>query len=271
LPRWTAKSISRLPIAEWGEPLKIAEEIRDEGEEPVAVFGNSDGSGVATKLYGELLSTGPELVEVSAEFISGNSGSAILNKEMQVIGIASYVKYPDEDEMKEGTKFEGTVRRFGYRLDGVEWGAVNWRQYNDKYGKPYLIAEGTIDAVFEIINNWGDDPFAHAPTENLPDISMNSWARKHNKMADRVQKIVNTQQGSRTQFAKIRDEIKLSAHELAVITHRLSLEMGKQADDPALTEFLRTEFKEYTEALEYYSGELEAAGEEISTYIDNLI
>lgn len=264
------RDLTRLPLAEWEEPLTIAKEIKDEGEEPVAVFGNSDGSGVATKLYGELLSIGPELVEVSADFISGNSGSAILNKEKQVIGIASFVKYPDADKMKEDTKFEGSVRRFGFRLDGVEWVTVNWRQYNEKYGKPYLAAVGMSEAVFEIITGWGNDPFAHAPTENLPDSNMNSWARKHNQMADRVQKIINTQKVSGTQLAKIRDEIKQSAQELAAIIHRLSVEMGKQANDPALTGFLRTEFEEYTKALEDNSAVVKAEGEALSKYIDSL-
>lgn len=263
------RDIARLPLAEWDEPLQFTETIDASGA--VAVFGNSEGSGVATELYGKVNGIGPELVEVSAQFVSGNSGSPVLNEEMKVIGIASYVKYSDTNRMKEGTKFENAVRRFCYRLDGVDWAPVNWRVYNEKYGKPYLSAQGTIDVVFAIINGWYDDPFGRVPTDNLPDSSMNSWARNHNEMADRVGKIVQKNGGSRSQLAKVRDEIKQSAHSLSVITHRLSLEMGKQSEDPSLTEFLRTEFEGYTEALDFTSAVIDQVGEEISKYIDNKI
>ena len=83
---------------------------------PLAVFGNSEGGGVATELYGKVTGVGADLVEVSADFVSGNSGSPVLNLDKEVIGIASYVRYSAPSKMKEGTQFENKVRRFCYRL-----------------------------------------------------------------------------------------------------------------------------------------------------------
>ena len=43
----------------------------------ITVFGNSDGAGVMTALSGKVIGIGPSLIEVSAEFVQGNSGSPV--------------------------------------------------------------------------------------------------------------------------------------------------------------------------------------------------
>ena len=237
---------------------------------PLAVFGNSEGGGVATELYGTVTGVGADLVEVSAEFVSGNSGSPVLTLDKEVIGIASYVRYSQPSKMKEGTRFENKVRRFCYRLTDVRWMPVNWGYYNRKYGKPYLETSHTIDSLGGIIGGWYEDPFARVPTGDQPDMSLHRWAATHNKMVERVADIKRKGFVSRSQLNKIRDEVQGSAHALSVISKRLSMDMEDQSKDPALTGFLRDEFEGYAYGLQYASEVLDYAGKWMADYIDNL-
>lgn len=82
----------------------------------VRVFGNSDGGMVMTTLDGKVKGVGPDRIEVGAEIVRGNSGGPMINKAGRVVGIASYLTRSEIDWTKAGTRFDGAVRRFGYRL-----------------------------------------------------------------------------------------------------------------------------------------------------------
>lgn len=99
----------------------------------IAVLGNPEGARVIKPLLGKLVGIGPNLVEVSAEFVPGNSGSPIVHlKTGKVIGIASYVTVRDTDSII--SQHEPEVRRFGYRLDTVkEWQPVVWAAYHQEF------------------------------------------------------------------------------------------------------------------------------------------
>lgn len=99
--------------------------------ENIYVFGNSDGKSVATDLSGEITGVGPEDIEVSVPFIHGNSGSAVLNEQGEVVGVATYAIRPDtspEDWTKEGSRFS-EVRRFAVRLANVEWKPMKYEDF----------------------------------------------------------------------------------------------------------------------------------------------
>lgn len=262
------RDIARLPIADQTDALVISDNLAM--GIPLAVFGNSEGSGVATELYGKVNGVGADLVEVSAEFVSGNSGSPVLNLDKEVIGIASYVRYSEPSKMKEGTQFENKVRRFCYRLTDVKWLSVNWRRYNDKYGKPYLVTQNTFESLAGIIAGWYEEPLGRVTSGNYPDISLIGWSTTHNKMVDRVNDIIQKGHLTRTQQSKLRDEIYKSAHNLANIAHRLAVEVEKQAGEKALSGFLREELEGYAYGLEYASQVLDYVGKEVAEYIDNL-
>jgi S1-C subfamily serine protease len=87
------RDMARL-LLDTDEGLAVSGNI--EMDAPIALFGNSDGAGVATELYGRINGIGGELIEVSADFVSGNSGSPVLNLDQEVIGIASYVRFSVE-------------------------------------------------------------------------------------------------------------------------------------------------------------------------------
>lgn len=99
--------------------------------ENVYVFGNSDGKSVATDLFGKITGVGPKDIEVSVPFVHGNSGSAVLNEQGEVVGVATYAIRPDtnpEDWTKEGSRFSD-VRRFAVRLVNVEWKSMKYEVF----------------------------------------------------------------------------------------------------------------------------------------------
>lgn len=97
---------------------------------PVSVFGNSGGERVATSCEGTILGVGPDRVEVSAQFVSGNSGSPIVNSNGHVIAVATYATRDDnpEDWVKRGTRY-AEVRRFGMRLHDIRWTDLSLKEY----------------------------------------------------------------------------------------------------------------------------------------------
>ena len=99
----------------------------------VVVLGNPDAAGVIRPITGTIMGIGPQLVEVSAAFVAGNSGSPIVHvKSGKVIGVATYITR-EERNLDEG-RLAPTVRRFGYRLDSIKrWEPVRWWDYNDEF------------------------------------------------------------------------------------------------------------------------------------------
>jgi hypothetical protein len=91
----------------------------------VVVLGNSQGSDVVTVIPGKVTGLGPQLVEVDAKFVQGNSGSPIIHvKTGKLIGIATFATVRNVDLLSKDSQFDSGVRRFGYRLDTVQ----SWEQ-----------------------------------------------------------------------------------------------------------------------------------------------
>lgn len=90
----------------------------------VVVLGNAEGAGVINTLYGKVVGLGPNLVEVDAPFVPGNSGSPVIHlKTGKVIGVATYARFGFFGIFFGG---ETKVRRFAYRLDSVKtWQPVD--------------------------------------------------------------------------------------------------------------------------------------------------
>ncbi len=101
----------------------------------VSVLGNSNGDRVIAPIAGKLVGIGPDRVEVSAEFVHGNSGSPIVHlKSGKVIGIATYATVRRIDSITGRPKEPPEVKRFGFRLDSVKkWEPVAWPAYSAEF------------------------------------------------------------------------------------------------------------------------------------------
>lgn len=116
--------------------------------DPIAVLGNPEGAGVIKPLEGRIVGIGPNLVEVDAPFVQGNSGSPIIHIPTgKVIGIATYLIIRKVDT-KEKDGVETTVRRFGYRVDNVaKWEPVNWTNFYTQSAQAAKIEENGEDFI----------------------------------------------------------------------------------------------------------------------------
>lgn len=162
----------------------IANNVRIDDE--VAVLGNSGGGGVVTSIKGKVVGIGPDRIEVSAEFIPGNSGSPIIHvKTGKVIGVATYLtkRYeefangsspstpPDNNPPPQSTppprpgfapprnptpppsprgseSGSVVVRRFAYRIDSVRvWEPVNWAIFRQESEQIHQISRLTEDVI----------------------------------------------------------------------------------------------------------------------------
>ena len=132
-----------------GTPLPIMRGVDSNaaiGDE-VAVLGNAEGQGVINTIIGKIVGIGPNLVEVDAPFVPGNSGSPIIHlKTGKVIGVATYYVTNEYDLTTRRKLIRPVIRRFGYRLDGVnKWQPVNWEAFSRQRDQMESIEKLTAD------------------------------------------------------------------------------------------------------------------------------
>lgn len=156
--------------------MKEVEKNARVGDE-VVVLGNSDGDRVIKPLTGNLVGIGPDRVEVSAEFVHGNSGSPIIHvRSGKVIGIATYYKKTYVDPITGKRKDEAEIKRFGFRLDSVrQWQPVNWPAYNGEFQTVEKIKTRSTDLLKTLkAQSWSElsainftDPAIRGPLERF--------------------------------------------------------------------------------------------------------
>ncbi len=134
----TAGAVGHDVMALAADPAEEGMELLSEVEknvaigDDVAVLGNPDGAGVMKPILGKVQGIGPKLVEVSAAFVPGNSGSPVVHvKTGKVIAVATYAKVQRKDPFT-GAKIK-EVRRFCFRLDSIKrWETVEMWAFHEE-------------------------------------------------------------------------------------------------------------------------------------------
>lgn len=119
---------------------------------PVAVFSGGNGKKQHVE-HGKIIGVGSGKIEVSATFDDSFTGAPALNANKEVVGIASYSQESARHAMKAGTRFDESTRHFCYRVGKGGWKRVNWKTYNNKYGKAYRKHDTFCASILEIFEN----------------------------------------------------------------------------------------------------------------------
>lgn len=142
-------------------------------EDEAICFGNSGGKGAITRNPGKVLGVGPIRLEVSCEFIGGNSGGPIVNANGDVIAVATMSSgeaLAEYNPFNKGTRYGEKIRRFGTRLltdRMVQWQWVDRQVYQRQCSKledfkayclSLIHARQTVACKLEK----GQQPFAHS-------------------------------------------------------------------------------------------------------------
>ncbi len=131
----------------------------------VVILGNSMGGGVITQIPGKITGIGPDLVEVDAKFVPGNSGSPVIHvKTGKVIGIATYAVLQKIDgDIGKDSAFANTERRFAYRIDNIPgWQTTAWPTFEQE-GQIVLGVRDRTNALLDLakdLNKTGEVHYA---------------------------------------------------------------------------------------------------------------
>jgi S1-C subfamily serine protease len=144
--------------------LPLADENPKIGQ-PVTVYGNSAGSGVATELKGKVMGVGPSEIEVDADIVSGNSGSPILDTTGRVLGVATYITFSREfskedarNEIFKGTRFN-KARRYGVRIPDHGWVEVSMQKFLNQTHR-IVDLQNYIEVMYILVQYWnGNEDF----------------------------------------------------------------------------------------------------------------
>jgi len=168
-----------------GTPLPIMRGVDSNAAigDDVAVLGNGEGQGVINTIIGKIVGIGPNLVEVDAPFVPGNSGSPIIHlKTGTVIGVATYYVTNEYDVTTGQKSIRPVIRRFGYRLDVVDkWQPVNWESFWQQRNQMESIEKLTAD-LYDFFVDLDDNKGAITPGRHSNPIfksRIDDWIEAH--------------------------------------------------------------------------------------------
>lgn len=160
--------ILRMQLPPGGAPLEIMSDVDQNASigDDVVVLGNAEGGGVINTIKGKIVGLGPDLVEIDAPFVPGNSGSPIIHLASgKVIGVATYLLIRKYDPATKQPVRDPVIRHFGFRLDSVKvWQPVQWGAFYAQAAEMQNIETLTQDLqklLIDLIRNHRITPGLH--------------------------------------------------------------------------------------------------------------
>jgi len=201
-----------------------------------AAYGDSGGKDVVTKLDGRILGVGPTELEVSAQFIPGNSGGPIITGSGGVVAVATYVARESgiPDWIKSGTRFKGT-RRFGVRVsDNIQWTPMPLTLFETQSAK-ISQTDDLIDELIAISRELIYSPFRQPLETKFGDIqelanyisSYNNTCREFDQMSGRRVTKDELEQAN----GKFRGRIQQSAADLSRAIDSIQSDLSFESQD----------------------------------------
>lgn len=163
------------------EGLPILEDVANNVlvGDAVLVLGNSLGSDVVTEIPGKVTGVGPDLIEVDAKFVHGNSGSPIVHvKTGKVLAIATFATARKLSSLDKDSTFD-EIRRFGFRLDTANtWEYPSWNQLVGEAETLKRIRHVT-DALLAVALDIFDDGYVSLDPHQAPDNPVRSYVTEY--------------------------------------------------------------------------------------------
>lgn len=223
----------------------------------VAVFGNSQGSGVNTEVKGKLLGAGGRTIELNAPFVSGNSGSPIiLQSNGKVLGVATYVTYKSGDWSDFDSSFVYKPRRFAQRIDNITAEELQPMDMN-KYKADLRKYNDLIDACVVGYNLYKDIPQSLAAAENngslgtIDAIKYKDFTSVYNILNDWNKKIEDNnkkQANGRGETNVLVTNLKTSLQQIKTL---LEKSQNNYKRSPIYYKYIAEESEKYSKILEF--------------------
>ncbi|MDF7798952.1 serine protease [Pontiellaceae bacterium B1224] len=145
------RDLARLLLADNSNALPVVQS-KAQMNTPIALI-NNDSEPENRILQGSIIGIGGTKFEISAAFGAEKNGGPVLNKEGQIVGIASYSQESGYHAMKKGTRFDEASRHFCFRVDSKGWNKVNWKKYNRTFGITYRKHKVLGDRILDILKD----------------------------------------------------------------------------------------------------------------------
>lgn len=204
--------------------------------DPIAVLEYEPSSKI--KQYsGSCNGLGKDMIEVTADFTPKSNGSPLLNAELQVCGAANFMTY----FKMHRNSWEGTPRRFAYRLDEAHWYAPNWKMYNRTYGKNLREVDEFRTALYTVTNDWMQHPKQEIETQGGLGLEFDRWVKQHNGMVSDLSKKISKNNKGNANDAIVK-RFQESCQTLISICESKAKNLTFLCEDKRITPYLKIQF-----------------------------